>query len=467
MGRHVHLDAVGGIAGDMFAAALLDCFPHLAEDLSGLPALAGFPALVSLHLEAFNDGVLSGSRFTVTPLTGQAAEATADALDAGGHHGHDHEGNHEHIHHHGRDDVTGQDHHQEHGHLHQSESQHHGEDQHHGHDHLHRAHRDIQHILEHNQLPPAVKRHAQGIFQCQAEAEAAVHGMSVDAVVFHEVGAWDSIADIVTAAYLIDAVGASTWSVSSLPAGRGMVQSAHGRLPLPAPAAALLLRGWHWHDDGLLGERVTPTGAAILHYLKASQDAGLSRGVLQTVGHGFGTKRFPGISNVLRALVFEQEAAEQIWRQDTVLRLAFEVDDQNPEELALGLERLRGLEGVLDVSQQPVIGKKQRQASAVRILLEPVSETRVMAACFNETTTLGIRKTWEQRAVLPRSSVAVKLDGVLYHAKVGQRPDGRLSAKAELDELAHADLSHHQRQALRHDIEMAALAILLGTEDHD
>ncbi|MDT8397697.1 MAG: LarC family nickel insertion protein [Pseudomonadales bacterium] len=410
MSLHIHLDTVGGISGDMFVAALLDCWPEFAEHLEEQIAKAGFADLVKLDVSAKNDGVLQGTGFQVTDL------------------------NSSHPHHLLR-------------HLGAPPA------------HDHRHYREIRAVLEASELAPDVKAHALGIFHCLAEAEARVHGKEIAAVAFHEVGAWDSIADIIAAAWLIAASGASSWSVSSLPLGRGLVKTAHGMLPLPAPAVALLLEGFRFHDDGLEGERITPTGAAILRYLEVSQQARPGIALrLQKSGLGFGSRHFPGLSNVLRILVFAADEVEKPWQEDQVLKLSFEIDDQSQEDLALGLDRIRNIEGVLDINQQAVTGKKQRAALSIQVLAEPGSADKVLAACFNETTTLGIRQQTLRRAILPRCSRTVELDERRYQAKVVRRPDGHFSAKAELSDLLHTKLNHGEREQLRQRIEAGALA---------
>ena len=140
-------------------------------------------------------------------------------------------------------------------------------------------------------------RRAIAIFAVLAEAEGRVHGIAPAEVSFHEVGAWDSIMDIVAAAALIEDIGAAGWSTTPVPLGSGRVRSAHGDLPVPTPATALLLEGLEVFDDGRPGERVTPTGAAILRHLMPGQGLPRRRLRLGRVGHGFGTKRFAGISN--------------------------------------------------------------------------------------------------------------------------------------------------------------------------
>src|SRR5690606_19256375 len=220
----------------------------------------------------------------------------------------------------------------------------------------------------------------------------------------------------------------------------------HGRLPLPAPAVSLLLEGYRFHDDGLQGERITPTGAAILRHLGARQDSAGTGLALRASGFGFGSRRFPGISNVLRALLFDSGGEQAPWREEVILELAFEIDDQNPEELALALEDIRALDGVLDLHRHGVQGKKQREATAVRILVDPRVRDSVIAACFNQTTTLGVRTTEVARAALRRESVEVESEGRRYRVKLARRPDGRITAKAELDDLAAGAADFAARQ---------------------
>ena len=155
-------------------------------------------------------------------------------------------------------------------------------------DHGHVHWRRLRERLAAAPLDAAVAAQAIAIFGLLAEAEAGVHGVAVDEATFHEVGAWDSIADIVAAAYLIETIGAESWSAGSLPLGGGRVRCAHGELPVPAPATLRLLEGFSFHDDGRPGERVTPTGAAILKALVTS--TGFGSGRLEKTGHGFGLR---------------------------------------------------------------------------------------------------------------------------------------------------------------------------------
>ena len=200
---HIHLDLVGGIAGDMFIAALSDARPDLVDGLlQNLDSLA-VPADVSFSLNVFHDGILQGKQFD-----------TSESRD-------------------------------------------------------NPSHTDFPALCERirkSGLPKSVIGHAIEIYTLLAEAEAHVHGMDVDDVSFHEVGAWDSVIDVVGAAYFIEVVG-GTWSCGPVPLGGGLVDTAHGSLPVPVPAVTALLTGFQFYQDGLTGERVTPTGAAILRYL--------------------------------------------------------------------------------------------------------------------------------------------------------------------------------------------------------
>ena len=297
---------------------------------------------------------------------------------------------------------------------------------------------------------------AEAIFALLAEAEAEVHGIAVEDVTFHEVGAWDSIADVVCAAWLIDSLDPAAWSCAPLPLGGGRVRTAHGMLPVPAPATALLLRGLPTFHDGVGGERVTPTGAAILRHLDPSFEPAGLRGRIARTGHGFGSRRLPGMSNVLRALVLDP-ASEPVprpgpaWREETVAVCSFEVDDQTAEDLAVGLDRLRAADGVLDVVQTPAVGKKGRMAASVRVLARPEARERVIERCFAETATLGVRWQPVRRAVLEREEAVADVAGEPVRIKWARRGTGggEVTVKAEMDDVANADGGRAGREERR------------------
>lgn len=381
---HLHLDPVGGIAGDMFCAALLDLWPARAAAVTAALAALDLPPGVAAAPLPFDDGTLTGTRFLVAPPARDVA---------------------------------------------------------------HRPHREIRAMLDRAALPPGIRTRAQAIFALLAEVEGRIHGVAPDDVAFHEVGAWDSIVDIVAAATLIDGANAATWSVTPIPVGSGRVRSAHGDLPVPAPAVARLLEGFAVFDDGRPGERVTPTGAAILRHLAPA--AGLPRAALRLdgTGYGFGTRRFKGISNVLRVTCLAPLPAPG-WDEVAVLR--FEIDDQTAEDLAVGLERLRAQDGVLDVLQAPAFGKKGRMLAQIQVLARPARAAAIAEACLAETTTLGVRLETATRRVLTRAlATGAAADGAAIRVKTAIRPDGTPTTKAEMDDIAAAGGDHAARARRR------------------
>ena len=308
-------------------------------------------------------------------------------------------------------------------------------------------------MLNASPLDAAVREAAIGIFALLAEAEGAVHGVEPDAVTFHEVGAWDSIADIVGAAAIIAAVGAGRWTVGAVPLGSGRVMTAHGPLPVPAPATARLLQGFAVIDDGVAGERVTPTGAAILRYLCNDASPAAGPRILGRSGVGFGTRRLPGLSNCVRVLAFEEAGVPAA--ADRVAVLEFEIDDASGEDIARGLDVIRAHAAVHDAIQAPVFGKKGRMMTHLRILADPSGLDEVVALCFRETPTIGLRHGVVHRAVLPRHAVRVAVDGCAVGVKVVERGDMR-TAKAEADDVASA-AGHAGRVERRRAAERAAL----------
>ena len=411
----IHLDALGGMAGDMFVAALLDAFPEHEGRVSASVRVATAAVPVECRFVPHHDGILRGSRFIVER-----------ALTRTRRHTHRHDPGTGHVHAHG--------------------------------DEQHRAWAEIRAGLLDADLECPVRDHALAIFGHLAAAEGRVHGVPAEDVTFHEVGAWDSIADIVAAASLIATLGASRWTVGALPLGSGRVTTAHGPLPVPAPATAILLEGFSVVDDGIAGERVTPTGAAILRHLRASEPAGnAGPSALVRSGIGFGTKVLPGISNCLRALVFDAAKAAAPPGNGEIAVIEFEVDDQSAEDLAIGLERLREHDGIVDVVQMPVFGKKGRMMTSVRVLARAEALHEAVAACFRETATIGLRHRIVSRAELPRRVTTVEVQGRPVRVKTVERAVLR-TAKAEADDATALD-GHAARAGLRHEAERLALSL--------
>ncbi len=287
-----------------------------------------------------------------------------------------------------------------------------------------------------------------GILRRLAESESRLHRVAVEDVHFHELGDWDSLMDVVAAGSIAAALAPCAWSVSDLPRGHGLVKTQHGLLPVPAPATADLLRGFHWRDDGIGGERVTPTGAAILAHLVNAAEPPAERIVLRAVGIGAGTREMAGLPNILRALVFEVEEPRAMTPQyrDEVIVLSFDIDDMTGEEVGVAAERLRAAEGVLDLAIGSRQGKKGRPLLDFRLLIRPDALAAVSRLCFLETSTIGLRWRREQRICLARSTESCAVEGETLRRKRSALPDGRSALKVESDDLARFDGLFRRRE---------------------
>jgi uncharacterized protein (TIGR00299 family) protein len=391
--RHVHLDPVGGIAGDMFVAALIDLCPEAEDDVRSALAALGLPRSVAFGSIA---GLVSGLHARLFTVDVGAAAPPTGAYPA------------------------------------------------------------IVERIEAATLPQGTKERALDIFARLAAAEAQVHGVPVEKVHFHEIADWDSIVDIVAAATLIDRFAGASWSCGPLPRGGGLVRTQHGLLPVPAPATLAVAKGLRWHDDGVTGERVTPTGAAIVSHLLAHNPPGrqcldgrpavIPEGSVLGSGYGAGSKTFPNLPNVVRATLYDTASHGA----DRVAVISFEIDDMTGEELAVAMDRLRSMSGVLDVGMAQSIGKKGRPRCDMRILAEPGALAAVGDACFEETSTLGFRHRIESRRVVERWPVTTGDAGGHVRAKAARRPSGVRTVKAESDDLAgHAGLAARREIARR------------------
>lgn len=378
MGLAIHLDAVGGVAGDMFVAALLSARPDLAprvfDDCAGV-----LPEGLAPQLVEGTSGALAVHRFALSGTAPKDA-ATYTAL----------------------------------------------------------AQR-----IEDAPLHPETARHAGAILRRLAEAEAAVHAVPLERVHFHEIADWDSLMDVVAAGSIAAALEGAAFTVSTLPLGGGLVRTRHGMLPVPAPATARLLAGFALADDGVSGERVTPTGAAILAHLARS--GAPSPGRLVATGLGAGTRELPDRPNVLRALVFETAPAADGLSRERVAVLAFEVDDMTGEEIALAAERLRAEPMVLDVSLAARSGKKGRPATSFRVLAHEGAAEEIAALCLEETATIGLRMHVAERRTLSRESG----EAAGLRVKRVVRPSGAVTVKAEADDLAGTETLGARRARTR------------------
>ncbi|MEC7515304.1 MAG: nickel insertion protein, partial [Pseudomonadota bacterium] len=232
-----------------------------------------------------------------------------------------------------------------------------------------------------------------------------------------------------------------TGALGAWPWGGGRGPTAHGPLPVPAPATRRLVRGLAGVDDGVAGERVTPTGAAIVKYLASARGGILGQARAGPVGMGAGTCDMAAIANVLRVAAYDDPGVTDA--DDLVAALACEIDDMTGEELAAAADHLRACDGVLDVSLFAGTGKKGRPVTALRLLCRPEVAAATAAAVLDSTSTLGLRHRLERRWVLARDLALVGADGV--RVKIAQRPNGTASAKAEADDLPAP--THARRRA--------------------
>ena len=252
-------------------------------------------------------------------------------------------------------------------------------------------------LLEGSGLPHSVKAQARRIFTRLAGAEARAHGTTVDEVHFHDVGAVDAIVDVTGAVVGLHLLGIEAVHISALPLGGGMVEGPHGKIPVPGPGTAELLKGFPVFDNGVKAELVTPTGAAILTTLAASWGS-MPRMTVEGVGYGAGSLELP-IPNLLRC--FLGEATVEAEGAEVVVQLETTIDDMSPQLYEPLMDRLLEA-GALDVFLTPVIMKRSRPGVVLTALAEPSRVGELSTILFEESTTIGVRWTDYQRARLER-----------------------------------------------------------------
>jgi len=281
-----------------------------------------------------------------------------------------------------------------------------------------KAHRHLPQILrmiDGSALPVRAKQDARRVFERLGEAEARVHGVPIEKVHFHEVGAVDSIADIAGACLALSLLGVERVHCSAINTGSGTVETEHGVLPVPAPATAALLEGAPVYARGPEVELTTPTGAALAATLAAGFGPPPAMR-LQASGFGAGSREFPQAANVLRVLIGEASGAPEAV---TVALLEANIDDSTPQVLGYAMERLLEA-GALDVTLQPVYMKKNRPGTLLSVVARPEDQERLAALVLAETSTLGLRIHHAERRVQERSIVEVETP----HGKVRVKVSG-------------------------------------------
>ncbi|MFD0503219.1 nickel pincer cofactor biosynthesis protein LarC [Streptomyces chiangmaiensis] len=284
-------------------------------------------------------------------------------------------------------------------------------------------------LIEDAELPEPVRDRALAVFGRLAQAEGRVHGVSADEVHFHEVGAWDSIADVVGVCAALHSLGISRLSASAVALGSGRVRTAHGEIPVPVPAVLELSAGWQVVSGGA-GELATPTGLALVTAL-ASECGALPPMSLESTGVGAGTRDTPGRPNVVRVVVGTPVA--EGGRDELVLEA--NVDDLDPR-LWPGVLAALLAEGASDAWLVPILMKKGRPAHTLCVLAPVERAAALREAMFRETSTIGVRETAVRKTALERTWVHVPLLGATVPVKVAHRDGEILQATPEFDDVA-------------------------------
>jgi hypothetical protein len=298
----------------------------------------------------------------------------------------------------------------------------------------HRHYPDIVKIIEKSGLKLEVKQIALNVFRVIAEAEAEAHGVPVEKVHFHEVGAVDSIVDVVGAAVGFVELGIREVYASPVNVGSGMVKTDHGMLPVPAPATAHILRGVPTYSAGPLMELTTPTGAAIVKAM-AKSFGGQPAMNVTAVGMGAGSRDFPGMPNLLRIFVGEQNGASVL--EERLIEISTNIDDMNPQVYPLVAEKLFTA-GALDVTFIPVVMKKGRPATLIEVLCAPQMAGEAQRILFAETTTLGVRVREVTRVCLPREIRKAPTEYGEIEVKVATLPGGGVKIAPEYESVKKA-----------------------------
>ena len=389
----LYVDCFSGVAGDMLLGALIDAGVPLEDVRGALGSLAIDHDTV--WTERVTRAGLAATKFCVRGEDGPAAH----------HHGHSTSHNSQ---------VT----------SHKSES---------GHEHSHRTLHEIACLIEGSALSRAGKDRAIGLFYRLGEAEAAVHGTSVEQVHLHEVGALDSIIDIVGTVHALEQVGAERVVSSALNVGSGSITSAHGTYPVPAPATLRLLRDVPVYGGQQRAELVTPTGALLVTgYATAFGPMPAMR--VDRVGYGAGARDFAEAPNVTRVMIGETEAVQP---GDQVVIIEAEIDDMNPQLFGGLLEGLMA-QGAVDAFYTPIYMKKGRPGTLVTVIAPPAAREAVSAALFRETTTIGVRYREAARECLLRETVVVPTAAGDIRVKVARRDGHVVNAAPEFDDCARA-----------------------------
>ena len=391
-GVHLHLDCAAGISGDMFLGALLDLGwseNRLREGLS----LLGLDKEFHFHVRRVHRCSIAATKFDLHPSETHSGHA-AHGSHGGSTHSHEHGNEYRGGHSHG-------EHRHSHSHQHGGAGHDHGPHSHHSHG---RPFSEIRDIIRASALPGSVRESAVAVFYRIAVAEGKIHGQPAESVTFHEVGAIDSIVDIVGVCLGLHELGIASISSSVPVEGSGHIECAHGCYPLPAPATAEILRGIPWRQIEAPGERITPTGAAFLaEFVDAFGE--LPPLKIHTIGYGAGTRNPDQYANVLRVMKGECLSPEtSLPYQElapAIIEIATNLDDCTPEILAAATEVLLQA-GALDVFTVPCTMKKGRSGHLLTVLAEPADREKITTLILRHTPSFGVRWHKCERHILSR-----------------------------------------------------------------
>lgn len=437
--KTLYIECAMGAAGDMLTAALLELMPDKEAALAKLNAM-GIPGVVFEAEPSAKCGI-TGTHMRVL-IHGEEEGAVPCGHTHEHHHDHAHEHHHEHEHDHVHEHHHEHEHHahahahehvQEDAHCHDSDAHDHAH--HHEHDAHHHAHHgmvEIRRLIAELAVSETVKEKVLAVYQSIAEAESRVHGAEVDQIHFHEVGSMDAVADVTAVCLLMELLAPEQVIVSPIHVGSGTVLCAHGRLPVPAPATALILEGIPIYGGSVQGELCTPTGAALLKTFADSFGPMPPMTVAKT-GYGMGTKDFEQ-ANCLRAMLGasftmngtgskmqtvqdaegentgsrgaagkDTETENPAGHESRITEISCNLDDMTGEDIAFAAERILQA-GALDVFTESIYMKKGRPAVKLTVLARPEDEERLAGEIFRHTSTIGVRIHTDRRYELARLS---------------------------------------------------------------
>lgn len=437
----LYFDCATGISGNMAIGALLeicDGEQYLRDELAKL----GVPGYQLNVIKRDSHGIDGTYVEVLEANTGIPVDAIHDgnkhvgsSATLGLHHGHTHSHHHE---------LDSSPEHHSHGHYHDHEHDHSldnhchnhqdDNDNNHNHNHVHRTYADIKQIIEGSGITEAAKELSRSMFQKVAAAEAAVHGKPIDEVHFHEVGAIDSIVDIVSVAILMDYINPDRVISSVVSDGYGTIKCAHGVLSVPVPATSMMYKNEkiRFKQIEVPTELVTPTGAAIISTFAESYGL-MPEMNLNKIGIGVGSRNIGG-PNTLRVFLGEDVTADGETQNDDIIVINSNIDDSSGEDLGYVLEKLMDA-GALDVSYSPIFMKKNRPAYRLEVICRAETREKLSEIIFDETTTIGVRYYPVQREELTRVRTLVDTELGQIEAKQVSTASGHTYTYPEYESM--------------------------------